>query len=303
MRVLIAGATGVIGRPLVPLLRAAGHDVAGLARSDRAADALTAAGARPVRADALDAEAVRRAVGEAAPDAVVHLLTAIPADPNPRRMRAEFAPTDRLRDEGTRNLLDAAGGARFVAQSIAFAYQPAPGLADEDAGLWTDGTPRQFASALDAVRSLERQVTGAGGVALRFGHLYGDGSAWAPDGAMTRRLRDGKLPLVGGGDAVYSFTHAGDAASAVVAALDRPVGGVLNVVDDDPAPLHEVAGVVAGRVGGPAPRRLPAALARLAVGAWGVAYLNELRGADNARARLRLDWRPRHTTWRDRLGA
>jgi nucleoside-diphosphate-sugar epimerase len=293
MRVLVAGATGVIGSRLLPLLGAVGHEaVAMVRRRDRAPD-----GVRAVEADALDREAVRRAVREAAPDAVVNMLTAIPAALNPRRLARDFATTNRLRTEGTRNLVDAAGGARIVSQGLAYAYQPGPDLANEDAPLWTTRTPKQFAPVLAALIELERLTAGAGGRTLRFGHLYGPGTAFAPDGSFARQVRAGKVPLVGGGHAVFSFTHADDAASAIVAALDRDGGGALNVVDDAPTALRDWLPPYAARLGGPPPKPAPAALARLAVGGWGVAFLNELRGAGNARARLQLNWRPRHASF------
>ena len=306
MRVLVAGATGVIGRPLVPLLRSVGHEVIGLARSPGAADRVRQLGARPVLADALDAEAVDRAVRDSAPDAIVHMLTAIPANVDSRHLARDFAATNRLRTDGTRALLAAAeraGVRRVVAQGLAYAYQPGEaGPANEDAPLWRD-PPRQFVPVLDALRELERQVTSAGGLVLRFGHLYGPGTAFAADGGFGTAVRDGKMPIVGGGTATFSFTHADDAASAVVAALDRDVAGALNVVDDDPAPVRDWLPELARLAGGPVPKRVPAALARLAVGGWGVAFLTRLRGADNARARLALDWRPRYPSWRDGFAA
>lgn len=304
MRVLVVGASGVIGTRLVPLLTAVGHDVVALSRSSRRTAGLEAAGVEVVVADALDRDQLLAAVRQAAPDAVVNLLTAIPAEINPRRLAKDFALTNQLRTEGTRNLIEAAqacGVRRIVAQGVAYGYQPGDGLANEDAPLWHDGTPRQFAPVLAALVSLEEQSLAAGSVILRFGHLYGPGSAYAADGAFTAQVRAGKVPLVGGGNAVFSFIHADDAASAVVAAVDRDTAGVLNVVDNDPVPLHTWLPEFADRLGAPAPRRAPAALARLAVGAWGVAFMNQLRGADNARARLALNWRPRYGSWRDGL--
>jgi nucleoside-diphosphate-sugar epimerase len=297
----------VIGSQLVPLLAAVGHEVVGLARSRDNGGAMARVGAQVVTADALDRQAVTRAVRDAAPDAVVNMLTAIPAQLNPRRLARDFALTNRLRTEGTRNLLDAAraaGADRIVSQGLAYAYQPAPGLADEDAPLWTTRTPAQFRSVLAALVELERLTYEAGGLVLRLGHLYGPGSMYAPDGSFIRQVRAGKVPLVGGGHAVFSFTHAHDAATALIAALDRPeVTGVLNVVDDAPTPLHEWLPTLARILNAPAPKRAPAALARLAVGGWGVAFMNELRGADNSRARMQLNWRPRYRSWADGFAA
>ncbi|HEX6499156.1 MAG TPA: NAD(P)-dependent oxidoreductase [Micromonosporaceae bacterium] len=306
MRVLVAGATGVIGRQLVPLLVSVGHEVVGLARSPRRIEPLREAGATVVYADALDRAALLREVDKARPDAVVHLLTAIPDEMNPRRLMRGFALTNRLRTEGTRNLLDAAanvGARRVVTQGVAFAYDPAGnGPANEDEPLWRN-PPRAFAPVLDALRELERLTGDAGGLVLRFGHLYGPGSTFAPDGSMIQQVRQGKMPLVGAGDSVFSFTHAHDAATAIVAALDRDVRGVLNVVDDDPTPIGTWLPELARMIGAPRPKSVPKAIARLAAGGWGVAYLSELRGADNARARLRLDWRPRYLSWRDGFAA
>ncbi|MET7394512.1 NAD(P)-dependent oxidoreductase [Dactylosporangium sp. NPDC005572] len=294
MRVLVAGATGVIGSRLVPLLDAVGHQVVAMVRRGTSAGA----GVEVVEADALDREAVRRAVRAAAPDAVVNLLTAIPPEVNPRRLARDFAVTNRLRTEGTRNLVEAAGGARIVSQGLAYAYQPGAGLANEDAPLWTRRTPKQFVPVLAALVELERTTTAAGGLVLRFGHLHGPGTVYAADGSFARQVRAGKVPLVGGGHAVFSFTHTEDAASAIAAALDRDAAaGVLNVVDDEPTALRDWLPRYASILGGPRPKPAPAALARLAVGGWGVAFMNELRGADNARARLELNWRPRYAAW------
>jgi nucleoside-diphosphate-sugar epimerase len=299
MRVLVAGSTGVIGSRLVPLLEAVGHEVTGLARSPgRASGAIVAA-------DALDRDGLARAVAGAAPDAIVNLLTAIPAALDPKHLARDFAATNRLRTEGTRNLCEAAekaGATRVLAQGLAYAYQPAGGLADEDAPLWTDHTPKQFAPVLEAIVELERLTAETGGLVLRFGHLYGPGSAYAPDGSFTAQVRAGKVPVVGGGHSTLSFTHADDAATALVAALDKDVTGVLNVVDDTPVTMGEFLPAYAQMLDAPTPKRAPAALARLAVGSWGVAFMNGLRGADNARARLHLDWRPRYASWRDGIG-
>jgi nucleoside-diphosphate-sugar epimerase len=250
--------------------------------------------------DALDRAAVAAAVREVAPDAVVNMLTAIPARLHPRRAAAELAPTNRLRTEGTRHLLDAARAAgvrRVIGQGLAYAYAPGPGLANEDEPLWRR-PPRAFAPALAALRALEAATTHAGGTVLRLGHLYGPGTMFAPDGSFTADLRARRVPLVGSGASVFSFIHVDDVATAVLAALDRDVPGVLNVVDDDPAPIRDWLPAAAALLHAPPPRHLATVLARLAIGGWGVTYLDGLRGADNARARLALDWRPRYRSWR-----
>jgi nucleoside-diphosphate-sugar epimerase len=284
MRVLVAGATGVIGRRLVPLLAAVGHETIELSRSKNA--------------DALDRDATMAFVRRARPDAVVHLLTAIPRTIDPKRIDRQFELTNRLRIEGTRNLIAAAPGAKLIAQGLAYAYDPAPGLADEDAPLWRD-PPKPFGPVVEALRELERQTADAGGLVLRFGHLTGPGSAYDKDGSTTEAVLAGKMPIVGDGGSVLSFTSAHDAATAIVAALDRDVTGVLNVVDDTPTRMGEWLPAFAASLGAPAPKRVPAFLARLAVGPFGVAYMTRLRGAGNSRARLALDWRPRHQAFSD----
>jgi nucleoside-diphosphate-sugar epimerase len=303
MRVLVAGASGAIGRRLVPLLVCAGHDVTGLSRSGR--DVAVPAGsgrARMLAVDALDRAALAEAVADAAPEAVVNMLTAIPTELNTRRMAAEFDMTNRLRTEGTRNLLDAAaraGARRVIVQGVAYAYDPAgSGLANEDEPLWRN-PPRQFTPVVRALEEQEASVRQAGGLVLRLGHLYGPGTIYAADGFFVRGVRAGKVPLVGAGGSVFSFVHVHDVATAILAALDKDVRGALNLVDDDPASISEWLPVLAGLLAAPPPKRLPTVLARIAVGGWGTAFMTELRGADNARARLALDWRPRYPSWRN----
>lgn len=296
MRVLVAGATGVIGRQLIPLLVADGHEVIGLARS-----ADSRSGARVVVADALDREALVRAVRESAPEAIVNMLTAIPAEINPKRLAEDFALTNRLRTEGTRNLLAAAeqiGVTRVVAQGLAYAYDPyGSGLADEDTPLWQE-PPAPFVPVLAALEELERNTLDAGGTVLRFGHLYGPGTIYAPEGSFARQVRRRQVPLVGGGTATFSFTHTHDAATAVAAALAIGAAGAFNVVDDEPAPMSQWLPYLAAELGAEPPRRAPAFLARWAVGPWGVAFMTALRGADNARAKRVLGWEPAYPSWR-----
>jgi nucleoside-diphosphate-sugar epimerase len=299
MRVLLAGATGVIGRQAVPVLTAAGHQVTGLARAPaRLTDA------EVVAADALDATAVAGAVQWAAPDVIVHMLTAIPDPVDPRHLARDMALTNRLRTQGTANLLAAAKGVRVIAQGVAYAYDPAGSpVKDEDAPLWHH-PPSQFAPVVAAADEQERRVTAAGGLVLRLGHLYGPGSSYAPDGGLARRLRGGRLPLIGDGASMFSFIHAHDAATAILAAVDHPAAsGVLNVVDDQPTLVHDWLPEMAAMLGGPAPRHVPAWLAWLFVGGWGVAYMTGLAGASNAHACQQLDWKPTYSGWRDGLAA
>ncbi|HEY9472497.1 MAG TPA: NAD(P)-dependent oxidoreductase, partial [Mycobacteriales bacterium] len=280
MRVLVAGATGVIGNRLVPLLTSVGHDVVALARSTGRVADTEKTGARAVVADLLDRSAVIRAVGESKPDAIVHMATAIPDEINPKKMARDFAVTNRLRAEGTHNLVEAAdraGVRRVITQGVAFAYDPnGAGAANEDTPFWPN-PPRQFVPVLDAVREMERLTAEANGLVLRFGHLYGPGSIYAADGSFVRQVRAGKVPIVGKGTGTFSFTHAHDAASAVVAALDKGTSGALNVVDDEPARLGEWLPALARILGAREPRHAPTALVRLVAGGWVVAFMGQLR--------------------------
>lgn len=300
MRVLVAGSSGVIGRQLVPVLHEAGHEVVGLARTAHPSTA------EIVKVDALDRQAVVRAVRNTRPDAIVNMLTAIPKRIDPKRLAQDFELTNRLRVVGTENLLAAAaevGVGRIVAQGLAYAYEPlGHGLADEDTPLWLD-PPKPFMPVLDALKKLERATLGAGGTVLRYGHLYGPGTSYAADGSFVQQVRDRQVPLVGGGAATFSFTHTVDAATAVQAVLETGHTGVFNVVDDDPAPMSEWLPYLASTLGAPEPRRAPAFLARWAVGPWGVAFMTRLRGADNARAQRILGWKPSYRSWRTGFSA
>lgn len=296
MKVLVAGASGVVGRQLLPQLIAAGHEVTGLARS-----ADNVGGVEMMAVDALDQKAVRAAVERAEPEALVHVATAIPAQIDPRRIDKDFAMTNRLRTEGTAHLLDAArraGISRIVTQGLGYAYDPnGSEPADESVPLWRN-PPRKFAPVLTALRQMESAVEEAGGTVLRFGHLYGPGSSYAADGSFIRQVRARQVPIVGGGTATFSFIHSQDAAAAVVAALETPASGVFNVVDDVPTKMGEWLPILAGGLGAPAPRKVPTFLARAAVGGWGVAFMTQLRGADNTRAKRILRWQPQIPSWR-----
>jgi nucleoside-diphosphate-sugar epimerase len=303
MRVFVAGATGVIGRRLVPLLRAGGHEVIGMVRSPERESALRALGAEPAIADALDAAAVRGAVQAARPDAVIHQLTSLPRRIDPRKLERDFALNDRLRGEGTRNLVEAAqaaGVSRLVAQSIAFAYAPGPPgtIHTEDDPLFLDA-PEPMARTMGAVAELERAVLGANGVVLRYGYFYGPGSSIARDGSLGQDVSRRRLPIVGGGRGVWSFIHVDDAAHATVRALATGAGAAYNVVDDDPAPVAEWVPALAQALGAPRPLRVPRLLAYPLAGRYGVMTMTRSQGASNALAKSALDWQPRYATWRD----
>ena len=300
MRVFVAGATGVLGRQLLPLLAAHGHQVVGMARH-ASAEVRSSPNVELVTADALDPSAVASAVRRAAPDGIVNLLTAIPAELNTRRMAEEFQLTNRLRTEGTRSLLAAAaanGVQRVLGEGLAYAYDPdGSGPADEDQPLWRDPPP-EFAPVLKALIELEQQTREAGGLVLRVGHLYGPGTIYAPNGYFVRQVKARAVPLIHRSSATFSFTHVEDAATAMLAALDLDVSGVLNVVDDTPASIADWLPGLAALLDAPPPRHLPRPLVRLAIGGWGLAFLSRLRGANNARARRTLNWQPRYPSWR-----
>ena len=305
MKIFVAGATGVIGRSLVPLLVRAGHDVVGMTSSPQKVEQLRSMGATPAVCDALDAEAVQRVVVEAAPGAIVHELTRIPQKLDPRRYAEQFAATDRLRTEGTKNLVNAAlavGARRFVAQSVAFAYAPNGGTTKtEQDALYLDA-PREFRGRVEAIRELERLVLetpGLEGIVLRYGYLYGPGTAWAKGGHMASLVRKRRLPIVGRGTGVWSFVHVDDAAAATVAAVERSRAGVFNVVDDDPAPVAEWLPVYAKTLSANKPFRVPTIIARLGAGKYGAEMMTKASGASNAKAKQEFGWHPVQASWRD----
>jgi nucleoside-diphosphate-sugar epimerase len=311
MRVFVAGATGAIGRQLVPQLTAAGHDVIGMTRSPAKTDMLRALGARPVVADALDADRVAQVVAETGPDVIVHQLTTLAAEPGLRDMRHPdrfVAPTNRLRTEGTDNLL-AAGRAvgirRFIAQSIVaigtYARTGGPVKTEDDPP--DLDLPAKGRSAVEALRHLETAVSGidwAEGIALRYGAFYGPGTGISadPEALLTRQIRKGRFPIVGDGGGVWSHVHIEDAASATAAAVDNGRPGIYNVVDDEPAAVREWLPFLAAQIGAPEPRRVPRFVARLLGGEAPVIMMTEVRGASNAKAKRELDWHPRWSTWR-----
>jgi nucleoside-diphosphate-sugar epimerase len=304
MRVFVAGATGVIGRPLLALLIAGGHEVTGMTRSAANAQTLQAAGAESVLADALDAPAVTRAVQAARPQAVIHQLTAIPARLDPRRIERDFALTDRLRTEGTRILVDAArsaGAERVLAQSVAFAYAPGPRgtVHVESDPLNVDANPpRQFRRSAAAIAELESTVLDAGGLVLRYGYFYGPGSAISRSGSLCGEVRRRRLPIIGGGGGAWSFIHVEDAAHATVAALTNGPDGAYNIVDDEPARVCEWLPALASALGAPRPRRVPSWLARPLAGSYGIATMTAAQGASNTLAKRELGWRPGYSSWR-----
>lgn len=298
----MAGASGAVGRQLLPQLVAAGHQVTGMTRSEGNAEAIGATGADAVVCDVYDREALDRIVGEAAPEVVVHQLTALPQKFVPGKI--DYGPTDRLRTEGTRNLIEAArkaGAWRFIAQSVSFLLAPEGGpVLDESARPFIEA-PEPFGTTVRAALDMERQVTeaeGLEGLVLRYGFFYGPGTYYASDGHLAEETRRRRQPIVGGGAGVFSFCHVEDAASATVTAVESPATGVLNICDNEPAPMREWVPFYAAAIGAKPPRHVPGFVARLFAGASAVGMATRMRGSSNARAKAELGWSPRYTSWR-----
>jgi len=301
MRVLVAGATGVVGRQLVPQLIAAGHQVTGTTRSAGKADLLREAGADAAVVDGLDAVAVGEAVAKAEPEVVIHQMTALSGDFDLRHFARTFDLTNKLRTTGLDNLLaaaQAAGARRIIAQSFAgFPTIRSGGPVKTEDDPYDPDPPKDMRSGLEAIKYLERTVVASPleGIVLRYGPLYGPGSSDVIVDILKRR----QMPLIGSGAGVWSFLHVQDAASAAVAALDHGAPGIYNVVDDEPAPVREWLPVLARSVGAKPPLRVPGWLGRLLGGEAAFSMMTQVRGASNAKAKRELGWTPTWSTWRD----
>jgi nucleoside-diphosphate-sugar epimerase len=297
MRVLVVGASGAIGTGLVPQLIEHGHEVVGTCHSPDKVETLRALGAEPVVLDALDAQAVRETVARVRPDAIVYEATALADLRFGRNFDRTFAQTNRLRTEGTDNLLAAAretGVRRFVAQSFASMRNAREGgmVKTENDPLDPAPVPSTRESNA-AMRHLEDAVTEAGGIVLRYGGFYG-----AANDGLVEPVRKRRFPIVGDGGGVFSWIHLDDAAAATVLAVEHEGPAIYNIVDDDPAPVREWLPELADDLGAKPPRHLPVWLARLLAGEFAVLIGTEARGASNAKAKRELGWTPRHSSWR-----
>ncbi|MET9021876.1 NAD(P)-dependent oxidoreductase [Actinopolymorpha sp. NPDC004070] len=307
MRVLVAGATGALGKELVPRLVEAVHEVFAMIRSEFRRARASQLGAVPVIADALDRAQVEAAVRQVAPEVIVHQLTAI-GHVDTRHFERSFAATNRLRIEGTDNLLAAAravGVRRFVAQSNgAFTYARTGGQVKTEQDPLENSPIASMAAMIAAIKHLEKAVLSADwteGIVLRYGGFYGPGTSMAPGSQQVEMVRTRKFPIVGDGGGVWSFIHIADAAEATIAAVENGGRGVYNIVDDDPAPVAVWLPALAEMLGARKPMRVPRFIGRLAAGPAGVVLMTELRGASNAKAKRELGWQPAHPTWRQAL--
>jgi len=308
MRVFVAGATGALGRQLVPQLVARGHDVTGMTRSESKRDLVRSLGARPVVADALDPDGVAQTVAEAEPEVIVHQLTALSGEFDLRHADRYFEPTNRLRTEGTDHLLAAGravGARRFVAQSYAGpqAFARTEGWVKSETDPLDTDPPDAMRPLIAAIRHLEAAVTGIDwgeGVVLRYGGFYGPGTGLSsdPEAVMSAAIRKRRFPLVGSGESYWSFIQIEDAAAATVEAVEHGTRGIYHVVDDEPAPTREWMPALADALHAKPPRHLPRWLTRLVAGEAATMMMTEGRGASNAKAKRELGWQPRYASWR-----
>jgi 2-alkyl-3-oxoalkanoate reductase len=302
VRVFVAGASGVIGRRLVPKLIAAGHEVTGTTSRPEGADAIRATGAEAAVCDCLDPVAVEEAVIAANPGVIISQLTRLPKKYDLRTI--DYEPTNRARLEGGRNLISAGrrvGARRYISQSVAFIYEPqGDWVKDEQAPPWLD-PPGPFRSGAEATVTSEREAVdaeGMEGLVLRYGQFYGPDTYFDHGGSIANDVMKRRFPIVGKGTGMFSFIHLDDASDATVAAVERGAPGIYNVVDDDPAPMREWLPVYAAALGAKRPFRVPLFIARLVAGPLTKAFSEQLRGASNAKAKRELGWQPGHPSWR-----
>jgi 2-alkyl-3-oxoalkanoate reductase len=306
MKVFLAGGSGVVGKRLVPALVAGGHLVVATTRTPAKMNELRTLGAQPVVLDALDRLEVMRAVASAAPDVVVHELTAISTVRNLRHFDEQFALTNRLRTEGIEYLLEAsqaAGARRFVAQS----YTGFPNIREggpvktEDDPL-DPNPPESMKHTFAAIRQLEAAVTSARsleGIVLRYGNFYGPGTSIGPGGEMVKMVHQRAFPIIGNGAGVWSFIHIDDAANATRIAIEGGPAGIYNIVDDEPVAVSVWLPEMARTIGAKPPHHFPAWLGRLATGEAGVSMMTKVRGSSNAKAKHLLHWKPLYSSWKD----
>jgi nucleoside-diphosphate-sugar epimerase len=305
MKVFVAGATGAVGSRLVPELIESSHEVVAMTRLPQEERRLREIGAEPAVADGLDRAAVLEAVARAEPEVVINEMTGLSGVTSYRRFDREFALTNRLRTEGTDNLLAAAqgvGARRFIAQSYGnWNYERDGRPVKTEADPFDRSPPAQQRQSIAALRHLESVVLDAAGIeglALRYGNLYGPGTSISTDGEIAEMVRKRRLPIVGNGGGIWSFAHIDDVAAATAAAVRRGRPGAYNVVDDEPVAVADWLPELAEVLGAPPPRRVPIWLGRLASGEVGVSMMTRISGASNAKAKRELEWRPVYPSYR-----
>jgi nucleoside-diphosphate-sugar epimerase len=305
MKIFVAGATGAIGKFLLPQLLEKGHEVVALTRSADKAVLLEKSGVSAVIADPLDKAQLTAAVRRAEPEVIIHQLTALSKVGNFRKLDQEFALTNRFRTEVTDTLLAAArtiGTRRIIAQSYCgwpYARKGGPVKTEEDP--LDPKPPENFTKTLAAIRYLETKigsVPNLEGIALRYGAFYGPGNAIGKGGSVYKMVKKRRLPVIGGGGGVWSFIHISDAASATVAAIDSGAAGVYNIVDDEPAKVSKWLPALAHAIGAKPPYRLPHWLGEVIIGKEGVMMMTQIRGCSNAKAKRDLHWAPKYASWR-----
>jgi nucleoside-diphosphate-sugar epimerase len=304
VKVFLAGATGVIGRPLATRLLEAGHEVVGTTRSTERAGELTELGVRPVVLDARDLDALKAAVIEAAPEVVINQLTNLPNKINYRKPAETFGATNELRGTVGPALAAAAaeaGARRLISQSVCFLYASTGKRAhDEDDPLLELPPENPASRGMLAIQSLERatvETPALEGVVLRYGYFYGPWVRSVPGGFELDELRRRRYPIVGQGTGIFSLIHVEDAAAATMAALERG-SGIYNVCDDEPATQSEWLPAYADAIGAKPPRRVPLWLAGLIAGKQAVRLATRLEGASNEKAKRDFGWQPRYPSWR-----
>jgi nucleoside-diphosphate-sugar epimerase len=306
MKVFVAGATGAVGKHLVPLLVECGFEVTGMTRTSEKQDLVRELRAEPAVADGLDRAAVIDAVTRAKPDVVIHQMTDLTGLKSFKNFDKDFAVTNRLRTEGTEHLLDgarAAGARRFIAQSYgSWIYEPDGARAKTEEDPLDPDPPARQRRSMQAIRKLEATVAEAAdiqGIVLRYGSFYGPGTGLEHGGELARLVEKRRFPIIGDGAGVWSFTHIDDAAAVAVAAIEHGEPGIYNASDDEPVPVADWLPALARALGAKPPRRVPVWLGRLAAGEVGVSMMTRIPGQSNAKAKRELRWRPRYPSYRE----
>lgn len=301
MRIFIAGATGVIGRPLVSLLTSKGHTVFAMSRSQEKMDQIASSGAEPILADALNATSILEGLKTAKPDVVIEMLTSLPKEYTPQAMREASERNNKVRLEGGANLQKAAqavGAKRYILQSSAFWYEPGPGFATEETPFAFHASPG-IAAGAQVYAQMETRVLDAkriDGVVLRFGFFYGPGTWYASNGNMAEQVRSGSYPIVGNGQGVWNFVHVEDAAHGIALSLDG-LPGIYNITNDTPVQMSDWLPAYARWLGAPPPPRRTLEEELKQKGPDSVYYATQLRGASNAKAKKELGFVARPLEW------